>query len=97
MLSIQDAGQIINALGDLGLALIVIWTGARGVWIWAKVRDDEREFAQERLEEMRKDRDEWKSLAQTATTSAATSLAQIQNLTSVVESLTVAVGKKLRP
>ena len=90
----DEALRFIQTGGVLGLMVVILVTGARQIWIWSKVRDDERGIAKERLDEMRRDRDDWKATAQTATTTVSNLTGQVEQLTGVVEKLTATVAAR---
>lgn len=93
----SDALQLLQAGGVLGLMSVILVTGARGLWIWARVRDDERALAAKFLDSMREDRNEWKSVAQTAATTASNLTGQVEKLTTIIETLTESVTPRRHP
>jgi hypothetical protein len=59
----SDAGLVV-------LVLLILWMGARGVYVWKRVVDrleaqltDERVEFMGRLNEMREERDKWRAIA----------------------------------
>lgn len=92
---LQAIKDFVQAVGVLGLLVVILWTGARGsVWIFTKVRDDERRFSLERLDDMRKDRDEWKALAQRTGDILDQQTGQMEKLVDSLEHLASAASKQ---
>lgn len=83
--SVSEVYSVLSAGGFPALLILVIIAGARGDWV------SRREMA-----DLRQERDEWKALANTATQTVAAQGLQISKLTEVVETLTDAIGKRLR-
>src|SRR5258708_39380843 len=83
-----SVGDVAQALSVMGILALIIVTGSRRTWVWFSVVEDERRVSLDRLDEMRRDRDEWKTLAQTAAATNSTLTQQNEKLAGVVETLT---------
>jgi hypothetical protein len=83
--------DLVGIVGNGGWAavpmilLFIIFTGFRGDW------RSKREF-----EELGRDRDEWKALAKTSTSTAQSLQEQVSKLTEIVENLTSTISQRGR-
>lgn len=54
-------------IGVIGLLLMIIWGGAKAFWVWGWSHRESIADLREQLKEAKKERDEWKVIAISAT------------------------------